>query len=110
MTAFPLEVLFAKHRLLPEIGPEGQRALSASTCELPSEMGQFACDAARGYLVRSGVGVAPSDVRRAREEASEGCLAELEGALLALAHVQRVVGVGAPLTISDALREGTKKQ
>ena len=105
----PPEVLFAKHRLLPEIGPERQRALSNSTCALPSDLGESAYEAAREYLVRSGVKVtsqAPSE--HPHEDASYACLAELEGALLALDHVRRVVGVGAPLTIADALASGTK--
>ena len=109
MTALPPEVLFAKHRLLPEIGPAGQRALSASPCELPSAIGEFAHDAAHEYLARSGVAVLSNeDAPRLREDALGACLAELEGALFALAHVQRVVGVGAPLTISSALRERMK--
>ena len=109
MSTLPTEVLFAKHRLLPEIGPEGQRALCNSTCALPSDLGEGARDAANEYLRRSGVGVtsnAPS--HQLREDASQACLAELEGALLALDHVRRVVGVGAPLAISDALTSRTK--
>jgi hypothetical protein len=105
----PPEVLFAKHRLLPEIGPDGQRALLASTCELPSEMGEFTRDAAREYLVRSGVTLTSNvPLTLVREDASEACVAELEGALFALTHVQRVVGVGAPVTIADTLREKRK--
>ena len=111
MTTLPPEVLFAKHRLLPEIGPEGQRALSNSTCVLPSRLGEQACDAANEYLRRSGVSVASNaSSQRPREDASSACLAELEGALFALEHVQRVVGVGAPLTISDALTHGVKSR
>ena len=109
MTTLPPEVLFAKHRLLPEIGPTGQRALCNSTCALPSDLGEGARDAANEYLLRSGVGVttnAPS--QHVREDASKACLAELKGALFALDHVRRVIGVGAPLAISDALTAGTK--
>lgn len=109
MTTLPPEVLFAKHRLLPEIGIEGQRALSASSCELPSEMRENARETAREYLVRSGVQVRAIDPELLlREDASQACLAELEGALFALGQIQRILGVGAPLTISDALCTGTQ--
>jgi hypothetical protein len=109
VNSLPPEVLFAKHRLLPEIGPGGQRALLASTCDLPSAMGEITRDAAREYLARSGVTVTSSaPLAWVREDALEACVAELEGALFALTHVQRVVGVGAPVTIADTLREKRK--
>lgn len=109
MTTLPPEVLFAKHRLLPEIGPEGQQALSSSACTLPFALGEGVRDAANVYLQRSGVHVTShAPLLDVREDAAEACVAELQGALLALEHVRSVVGVGAPLTISDVLASRTK--
>ena len=104
MSAIPPEVLFSRHRLLAEIGPSGQRALMESTCSVPASLGRVASDAAVEYLTRSGVQVAPSEASsRPCEDPSEACLAELEGALFALEHVRRVVGVSAKLALAEGL-------
>lgn len=105
MTGWPPEVRFAKHRLLPEIGPAGQARLSAShfTLEASDPAAQFAAELLeRSGLTRAADGtplsIAPS---REPDAAFSEVDAAVRGAIAAVDEVRRVVGVrGAPLTLA----------
>lgn len=98
------EVRFAKHRLLPEIGPTGQAHLSASRFSIDASdpAARFAAELLeRSGLERDDDGppltiAVSSGVEPALTEVD----AAIRGALAAVSEIRRIVGVhGAPLTL-----------
>jgi len=96
----PPEVLHAKHRLLPEIGPRGQEALCRATFRL--DAGDPAQAIAADLLTRAGLSVAedgsPLEVPGPSESADpalEEARIALAGALAATERVRTIVGAGA---------------
>jgi hypothetical protein len=110
----PPEVLFAKHRLLPELGPTGQRALCAA--RFRADRGDATLDEATEHLVRSGLTLAPdaaplaAPVRPPPDDPALGpAAAALAGALLATEKVREIVGVeGRPLGWPAELFESSR--
>ncbi|GAB4204370.1 MAG: hypothetical protein OHK0013_19240 [Sandaracinaceae bacterium] len=116
-TSFPPEVLFAKHRLLAEIGPRGQEALCAARFLVRAE-DPIAKEAAE-QLARSGLRehdasdvaaprtlACPDDLHPPSDPLLAVAFRALAGALLATEHVRAIVGTGGrPLAIPEALFE-----
>ncbi len=96
---FPPEVLHAKHRLLPEIGPRGQEALCLATFR--AEPGEPTHAVAADLLTRAGLTAAgdglPLDVpgpSQSADPALEEARIALAGALAATERVRATVGAG----------------
>jgi len=103
-TRVPPEVRFAKHRLLPEIGPAGQARLSASRFSIDASdpAARFAAE----LLERSGLerdAEAPQlaiPASTSLDEAFAEVDAATRGAIAAVEEIRAIVGVrGAPLTL-----------
>jgi len=99
--ALPPAVLAARHRLLTEIGEVGVARLAASVASLDT-LSRPAAEVARTYLERSAVTV--TGVGQTEGDESPAA-AQLRGALYALEHIARTVGVVRPELPLDALLE-----
>lgn len=97
LAAIPAAVLAARHRLLTEIGEAGVARLAASEASVAS-LARPTAEVARRYLERSAV-----TVTGAGEGDASPAVAHLLGALFALEHVTRTVGVHRPLLPKEVL-------
>jgi hypothetical protein len=110
----PPEVLYAKHRLLPEVGPRGQEALCAARWSVQPD-DAVAAEAAV-QLTRSGMRASvageqanvtlarPEGLRAPSDPVLDVAFTALVGAVLATEHVRAIVGVrGRPIALPDAL-------
>lgn len=99
MARLPTSVRAARHRLLPEIGEDGVARLAASEVSIET-LSRGAGEVARGYL--EGASVTVLGRGEGEEPVAE---AHLRGALFALEHLARTVGLARPELPSSVLLE-----